>query len=662
MDASSTAYVGSTSDLTSALANSAIDTIILTANIALGTGSFNVTKNITIDGQGLYTITYGGGSQTQGINFRASNITIHYKNVTFGFASAIGSHSPSNAGNYYGIAPTTDGRTNLTLIVENVTYNSDYGGQPFYLTGSSNKIVFSGTNVFNMMGGSYSQEFAEACNFVFTDNSSTTVYDNNTEADGFFWSAATATTVTIGDNASLVVPVSHHDFIYSGGGTPTITIGKNGTLSFKQATPLESTGQIITQTGMSPIITLGEGANLDLHSINTSYFVNLTMNMPTNSSAVFSSANNDSMIISGTANFNINDAARLLIEGGATSGKNNPITGAANINFNTFGANTLGYDSYINAPPSNAYTYFLPQTQPGTWSQNLNSSNVGTITRTGDANFTTAQVTSLKNSTFMSFTRQTPVTLSWASDGSDISTKAISLSTATDNAADYTGTFYWNDPGRFNNLMFRLTDSAGNQIGSDLADVITDGLSTYNSLSFTIPSSYLPVKSVNKVFYLKAFKQSLDGTETLKQTLTMNVTVDGMITLTGVPSGLSWTGRQMTDTKGVLVRDSGNTMALTTKDTRINQTGWEVTAETSGSAPFSLVWKEDTSATPVDIDGEPLFTNSTSGASTSTDANGSITSTKSWAENEGIQLKSDDYLTIGDHNGMTILWSVVDAP
>ncbi|WEV45136.1 hypothetical protein OZX60_06800 [Streptococcaceae bacterium ESL0687] len=661
-----TASVANTNDLTNALNDSSVDTIYLTADLALGNGQFAVNRNITIEGNN-HTITYGGTmSDTRGIYFNQDNITIHFKNIFFGRASDLGKNLSTNAGNYYGFSPgrnLSGNNSSRTLIIENVTYNSDRGAQPFYLKGKNDKIIFKGNNVFNMLGESdgNSQEFAEASNFVFEDNSTTTVTDKNQGASGFIWSDNAAPSITVGDNANFIVTTSRHDFIYAGGGVPVIKIGNNGTISFNQNTSdTRGSGKIIYQT-LSPSITLGEGANLDLHSRYTSTFTDITVNMPKNSSAVFAAASGDSMKISGTGNFNISDAARLLIEG--TSG--NPITGKSNINFNSFGTNTLGYDSYINVPPSNSYANFLTQTQPGTWSGNSsdNGSNV-TFSRTGDPNFTNSQLISLQNTTFMSFTRQTPVSLSWTSDGSDTSAKAVPLTTSTDNAADYTDTVYWNDPGRFNNLIFKLYDSDGvSQIGSDLANIAsTPGHNDYTGIQFTIPSSYLPVKSVNKSFYIKAFKKNLDGSQTLMKTLPLNITVDGRVSLKNMPSNLSWTNRTIAQTKGILARDGGNTMSFEVKDTRINPTPWMLTAHVAGTAPFSLVWKDAAGDVPVNLEDVSVFTKDTVGIGTSTDANGSVTYSKSWAENSGVLLKSDDYLTIGSHNGLTISWNLVAAP
>ncbi|WEV60628.1 hypothetical protein OZX68_06840 [Streptococcaceae bacterium ESL0729] len=679
MDAS-TAYVGSLTDLTTALGNSNISNIILTADLSFGTNSYPVKRNITVDGQGKWAITYGGGNMQQGLYFSGNNITIYYKNISFGKASLLGSNNTMNAGNYYGIAPAgSDSQTGNTLIVENLSYFSDYGSQPIYLTGGTNKVVFRGTNTFNMMGGPYSQEFAEGSNFVFEDNSTTTVNDNNQYNLGFIYSATTTAPVniTIGENASFIVPTTRHDIIYSGASQVNVNIGKNGTFYAKQVTPVLGTGRFINQTGFTPNFTLAEGANLDIHSINTSMFQNITVNMPKNSSAVFSSANGDAMSINGQGNFNINDAARLLIEGGLSPNNGQPVGGNVNINFNTFGANTLGYNSYINTPTNSNYQSFVSQDNPGTWT-GIND----VYTRTGGPAFTTgspSQTQSLTQTTFMSFVRNTPVSLAWSSDGSDTSTKNISLTTATDNAANYTGSFYWNDPGRFNNLVFQLWDSVTNtQVGADIANIAsTPGDATFAQVNFTIPSANLPVKLNNRQFLIKAFRKTLDGNLTpVKSTantnvnavLAMNVSVDGMVALKSVPSQLNWTGRYMVNTKGILNRDSGNSMAFSVKDSRINTTpGWNLVATVQGSAPFSLVWKKNPSDTASALNNNAVFGKAsngtmTTGTTTSTDGNGSITYNKSWLETEGVLLKSDDYIPINSYSSLGITWTLVNAP
>lgn len=142
-------------------------------------GEVRIGQNTVIDGNG-YAILYSGTSYGVA-HFRtnANNITITYKNLTFGNSSY-----PNST--YYGILYI--GHSNIHFIVENITYTIQNGGQPFWGNNDAgNTLELRGENQFYSSGSTYGGEFVEGYrNVVFAEASHTTIYNDTPTATALF--------------------------------------------------------------------------------------------------------------------------------------------------------------------------------------------------------------------------------------------------------------------------------------------------------------------------------------------------------------------------------------------------------------------------------------------------------------------------------------------
>lgn len=178
-------------------------------------GEVRIGQNTVIDGNG-YAILYSGTSYGVA-HFRtnANNITITYKNLTFGNSSY-----PNST--YYGILYI--GHSNIHFIVENITYTIQNGGQPFWGNNDAgNTLELRGENQFYSSGSTYGGEFVEGYrNVVFAEASHTTIYNDTPTATALFWS--TAQTVTLAKRAVVSIESSK----------PLLFYGDNATLNIQE--------------------------------------------------------------------------------------------------------------------------------------------------------------------------------------------------------------------------------------------------------------------------------------------------------------------------------------------------------------------------------------------------------------------------------------------
>ncbi|WEV45139.1 hypothetical protein OZX60_06815 [Streptococcaceae bacterium ESL0687] len=632
--------------LQSALANTSYDTIYLGANIDLGTTSNPVNHSVIIDGDngsgGRYTITYAGDSNSGiGICYGANGITIHYRNVNFGFpGTPVTSHSTTNASNNYGIAPP-NGMSNKTLIVENVGYYSGYGAQPFYLPGASETITFKGTNTFVMGGGSYSQEFAEGSNFIFDAGSTTTITDGNTNNLGFIWPQNNPLNFQVGAGATVNISTTH-DFIYSDLNTlHNVSIGAGGTLSITQANTVSS-GKLIYQTGKNLNIDAGVGSTLYIQTPIKSVFTNFTLSQAVNSEAAIVSKSDDALNASTMATFNINEASKLTLQGTTTS-----VAGTnATFNFGSFNNGTLGYDVSINGVSQPIVT----QTNNDYWSV------AGSSFSRPNSDFTTTVRNQLNNAQKIVFERKTKAVISFENEAGHL--QEPGTASVGTYFADH---LYWQDNGSNRNLIFKIfIAGTETQVGSDFS-VTTDGDSAFESKTYTIAPMYFEEFGANYNFEIRAYKETANGYQyeetTTSERLLLNLTTsDFVVTLTTAPTALTWSNRTISETKGILTRDTNNPMTLEVLDKNENAHHWVVKALVSGTDDYSLVWKADSSTDPVDLHYQTVFTNY------DVSRDGDDIYSKTWDENTGVLVNSSDYLTIGSHSNITITWTLAITP
>lgn len=349
-------------ELKAAVLQDNIETINLKNDLDLGSESIKIKKSITVDGQG-HTITYGksgAGSLglTNGIFFGTSNITIHYKNINFGYREVLGQRSTSNANNWYGIAPAEYGKSGLKLIVENVGYYSDYGAQPFHMDHEGNEVIFRGNNEFIMQGkvGTYSEEFAQVTNLTFDVGSHTVIRDENAKNAGFIWSYFEPLTFDVKQNANVDITTSH-DFIYGetlASKNPMINIEDGGSLKINQSDILSTelvgaSGKLIYQSDKNLTINTGYNSNLEIRTKNSSNFSQLTVNLGEESKTNLSSGNG-SVLNNSSSIFQINNISELTFKSETEISSNTGPIGGNNgaINFIEFSEKMSGYDIFFN--------------------------------------------------------------------------------------------------------------------------------------------------------------------------------------------------------------------------------------------------------------------------------------------------------------------------
>lgn len=154
---------------------------------------------------------------------------------------------------------------------------------------------------------------------------------------------------------------------------------------------------------------------------------------------------------------------------------------------------------------------------------------------------------------------------------------------------------------------------------------------------------------------IKVFKQGTDNQFHFQNEARLEIDVTpGELNLISVPVSLKWTGRLISESKGVLPRDVENLMGFEVKDTRRGSQNWQLTASVIGTTDFSLVWKDEATGEGA-LDGQVVWTNREEDAA-------DHFYKKSWPEDTGVLLKSEKYLKIGDYSGeLSIVWHLNDV-
>ena len=291
---------------------------------------------------------YNGGENWHvGLYFAASNISITFKNLKIGDPRV-----KNSANNYYGIAPAENLIKNSKIIVENVDYYSDRGAQPFHIRNASNQIVFRGKNSFHttkIAGSVLVQEFAEATNFLFEEDSDTTINMENTELIGTFWPSTGPLNLTLKNRARLKV-VSANALVYSDGGAlhkNRITVGEGAVLDVKLTDKkdgvlmyhdhdltidVQKNGRFLAETvgannfNKNSSLNLGPGAKAELKNTHGDFYKN------------------------GSGTIRLDNADELLMTSGS-HGKTSPTGLSASkptLTFAPFSTDTKGYGIYAD--------------------------------------------------------------------------------------------------------------------------------------------------------------------------------------------------------------------------------------------------------------------------------------------------------------------------
>ncbi|EOH95274.1 hypothetical protein [Enterococcus pallens] len=208
--------------------------IQLQNDIVYNTNYTYIKQNTVIDGNGHAFLYNGTDYGTAHFSTGANNISVTYKNLTFG-----NSTYPNSS--WYGILYTSN--SNVSFTVENINYTIQRGSQPFWGNNNAgNTLTFKGKNNFYSSGNSYGGEFVEGYRSVtFAEGSDTTVYNDSTDATAVFYS--TSQSVTVEKHASLAIESSKTYLFY---GSATLNVQEQGNFSYKNIYGVNSTSSTAT--------------------------------------------------------------------------------------------------------------------------------------------------------------------------------------------------------------------------------------------------------------------------------------------------------------------------------------------------------------------------------------------------------------------------------
>lgn len=295
-------------------------------------GTAVIGHNTVIDGNGFAFLYSGTSYGAAHFSTGANNISITYKNISFG-----NSAYPNST--YYGIL--YNGNSNVHFIVENINYNIQNGGQPFWGNNDAgNSLELRGQNSFYSSGSSYGGEFVEGYRTIlFSEDSNTKIYNDTPTAMAIFWS--TAQTVTIAPRALVSIETSK----------PLLFYGDNATLNIQEQAELHYRKFY--------------GTNYQTNDVSLSYIGTLTGNLAENSIAHFTTEANS---FSGNSPiFNLSSPDYLVFDTNSPSKQ-------------VFAS---GFNPKFTRKDTDAYTYrmdYLTSEQQSTYIADVQSNTAYTIT------------------------------------------------------------------------------------------------------------------------------------------------------------------------------------------------------------------------------------------------------------------------------------------
>lgn len=240
-----------------------------------------------------------------------------------------------------------------------------------------------------------------------------------------------------------------------------------------------------------------------------------------------------------------------------------------------------------------------------------------------------------------------PTQLAW---DSALNNKELDLGTH-DKAENIAQNFYWKDEDKEDEIGFVLKNG-----DKEVQIIKPSNHKPENVVSqslIEIPSSELAYGE--NIFILSATKNGKILTDTSPITLTVNVV--GSLKLRSVTEELSWTGRTVDKTEGLMSRDDKNNLSIEVQDSRENTSDWTVSASVNGlgKVPFTLAWKDKNANEEKDMsDGITL-------EKTKFQKNG-YQHTASYSNEVGVLLHNNKPLPVGDYSGnVTITWNLIDA-
>ncbi|WP_347298789.1 pectate lyase-like adhesive domain-containing protein [Candidatus Enterococcus ferrettii] len=220
--------------LATSVASGQTQYIQLQNDIVYNTTDISIKQNTVIDGNGHALLYDGTAYKTTHFGTGANNISVTYKNLTFG-----NSTYPNST--WYGILRTEN--TGIKFTVENIKYNIQNGSQAFWgNNGSENILTLKGKNEFYSSGNTDGGEFVEGYpDVTFAEGSDTTIYNDSTDATAIFYS--TSQSVTVEKNASLAIESSKTYLFYGGA---ALNVQEQGNFSYKNIYGVNSTSNTAT--------------------------------------------------------------------------------------------------------------------------------------------------------------------------------------------------------------------------------------------------------------------------------------------------------------------------------------------------------------------------------------------------------------------------------
>lgn len=325
-----------TDALSTSVASGQTQYIQLQNDIVYNSTYIYIKQNTVIDGN-EYALLYSGTSYgTAHFSTNANNINITYKNLTFG-----NSAYPNST--YYGILYNHNSNVNFT--VENVNYNIQVGGQPFWGNNDTgNTLTFLGKNNFYSSGGSYGGEFVQGYrNITFAEGSDTTVYNDSTNATAVFWS--TKQMVNVERDATLSIEASKPRFFY--GDDATLNVKDRGKFFYKNI----------------------YGSNYKSNDAYLSYLGTLTVHLSKDSIAHFTTAVNG--FAGNNPIINLNSPDYVVFDATSSSKQ---VLGSMNPIFKRADTDSALYKiDYLTASGQNTY---VPKVNTGS-SYTVTSGNIG---------------------------------------------------------------------------------------------------------------------------------------------------------------------------------------------------------------------------------------------------------------------------------------------
>lgn len=217
--------------------------------------------------------------------------------------------------------------------------------------------------------------------------------------------------------------------------------------------------------------------------------------------------------------------------------------------------------------------------------------------------------------------------------------------------------FFWKDIDTSDLLEFSLFKDS-DQLSKK--EVNTSGENKFNIEKLVIPKNKLSYGE-NK-FSIQVKKISPNGSNEILDKLTLDINVSGSLSFETAPAAVSWTNRVPSQTKGILSRNKENSIQLSVRDSRNipNQDkNWVLMLSLSKEKedPFEYVWKSSTDSDLIDLGTTSLKVMDTSSASKD-----NYNYYNEWNSQEGILLKSKEYISIGDYShNAKFVWNLCDT-